>query len=586
MEIHVADSKRFVVSSNDKELLEDMQARMDGKKVYMKNQILIPFKSGPKIFRYSKYDIYFGEGVKDIIKNVVDNIKSRKHEIIKCRSEYGKFSDIDYEYKGIYDKPLLHQVVMFNVIMKTDAAALLADPGTCKTGPYLWAIDKRIQDGTIKKALIITLSPLKKNIIEEMKKQVPHLSGVVLNNKTQANNVLKKTYKVKKKNIDYDIYIANYESMYNIIDFINYDYFDMIILDEAHRIGAPASRQTKSIIKNFEHCKFKYIVTGTLNANNLMSFFMPFRFMGPDTVPYANFYEFRRRNMRTVDPDARIWVPNPGAKDLVKSIIGNLSVAFQKEECLDLPPIIYQNYKCQMHPDQNKLYKEMQNDLISIINEMCSKCNKKNKCDGSCEDEIVVKNALVLAGKLRQIALGFYMNTRIKMTDEGKRVNDTNIITLENNPKLKLLIQILNNIPPDKKVIIWSSYIHAIDMISNAISNAFGKDSFLTCYKSQDAFEQVDKFKSPSKRYIISNPVKMGVGLNIHFSNYQAFFNNSYSWIERNQAIARQHREGQVDKVTVIDIIMEKTIEEIIMKAVYGKRDLSFTLSQLARVLK
>ena len=586
MEIHIADSNNFVVSSNDKDLLEDMQARMDGKKVYMKNQILIPFKSGPKIFRYSKYDIYFGDGTRDILKKVVDNIQDRKVKIIQCRNEYGKFSDIDYDYKGIYDKPLLHQVVMFNVIMRCDAAALLADPGTCKTGPYLWAIDKRIQDGIIKKALVITLSPLRKNVVEEIKIQIPHLSSVILKNKTQSNKVLNKTYKVKKKNIDYDIYVANYESMFSIVDLIDDDYFDMIILDEAHRIGAPTSRQTKAIIKKFEYCKFKYIVSGTLTANNLMSFYMPFRLMGPDTVPYANYYEFRRQNMRTVDPDARIWVPNPGSKELVTNIIGNLSVMFKKEECLDLPPIIYQEYKCKMTPDQSNLYKEMKDDLISIINNMCDKCNKKDKCDGSCEEEIVANNALVLAGKLRQIALGFYINTRIKVDDLGRRTNNSNIITLDENPKLKLLIQILNNIPPDRKVIIWSSYIHAIDMVLNTISDAFGKDCVLSCYKDQDAFDQVEKFKDPTKRFIVSNPVKMGVGLNIHFSNYQIFFNNSYSWIERNQALARQHREGQTNTVTAIDIIMEKTIEEMIMKAIYGKRDLSFTLSQLARVLK
>jgi len=586
MRIKIADDKRLLISCTDKKLLEDMQARMDGSKVYRLNQILIPFKSGPKIFRYSKYGIEWGEGVKELVMNIIKNIKTRKATIIKCRNDYKKPNNFNYDYKGVYDKILDHQVVMYNIMTNCNIAAILADPGTCKTGPYLWAIDKKIQQGKVKRALIVTLSPLKKNILAEAKIQIPHLKCVILNKKVQSNNILNKTYKIKSKNIDYDIYIANYESMFSVVEMINDKYFDLVILDEAHRIGSPRSRQTKSIIKQFENSRFKYIVTGTLHANNMMSFYMPFRFMGPDTVPYAKFDEFRRQTMRTVDPDGYIWVPNPGSEMLVQKIIGNASVAFKKEECLDLPPIIYQRYECDMAPGQAKLYNEMKDDLVGIVKNMCDHCNKKENCDRSCEDELIAKNALVLAGKLRQIACGFYMNTRIKVDNEGRKKNDTNIITLNENPKIKLLIQVLNNIPSNRKVIIWSSYIHSIDLLSKAFTFAFGANKFLTCYKTQDAFDQVEKFKNPNIPYMIANPSKMGVGLNIHFSNYQIYFNNSYSWRERDQSESRQHRKGQKEKVTIIDLILSKTIDEIILKALILKEDLSISLSQLARVLQ
>jgi SNF2 family DNA or RNA helicase len=126
----------------------------------------------------------------------------------------------------------------------------------------------------------------------------------------------------------------------------------------------------------------------------------------------------------------------------------------------------------------------------------------------------------------------------------------------------------------------------AIEIIAKRIGESFGENSYLTCYKDQNAFDQIQKFRETGKPYIIANPSKMGVGHNIQFAHYQAFFSNSYSWIERDQAESREHRQGQVEKVTLMDFIVRNTIDELIRKAFMRKQDLSITLSQLARVLK
>ena len=584
MLIEIYDKNHFIIGCDDRELLEVMKERMDGNKLRGKNKIKIPLKSGPKIYRFLDYDVNWGKNTKEIIDKLCLNIKKRKENIKKIKSQYSGEIKFEYNCKGIYE-PMAHQKVMYNMMAYSDAAALLADPGTCKTGSYLWAIDQRIKKGQVNKALVITLSDLKKNVLKEMKIQVPHLTGVVLNEKLQAGKILNKSYKIKNKNVDYNIYLANYESMFSLVDLFDDNYFQMVVFDEAHRIGSPGSRQTKSIVKKLEFIPYKYIITGTLHANNLMSFFMPFRVLGPDTVPYANYYSFRKEYMYTVDPDGHIWKPRPGSHQVVKQIVGNLSVSFTKEECLNLPPIIRSKLTCSMGRNQEKLYKQMSKDLIAEIENMCDKCDKKKYCDKSCESELVAKNALVLTQKLRQISCGFYINTRTLIDEEGKETNDSNIITLDENPKLNLLIQTLSNMPADKKVIIWTNYRHAVKIISERIECAFGEDSYLTCYGSQDAFDQIQKFKDGKASYIIANPSKMGIGHNIQFSNYQIFFSNSHSFIERDQAESRQHRKGQENNVTITDLIVENSIDELIIKALTIKQDLSISLSELARVL-
>jgi len=585
MIVEIYDKNHFIIGCNDRDLLDLMKEQMDGKKIRSVNKIIIPLKSGPKVYRFSKYGLNFASGVKEVMERININVAKRKKNVHIIKSKYGGDIRFDYTCQGIH-KPMDHQKIIYNIMIYTDAAAILADPGTCKTGPYLWAIDERIKRGQAKKALIITLSTLKENVYEEMRVQVPHLSGVILGNKIQADKILNKKYKVKKKNVDYDICIANYESMFSLVTLIDEGYFDIVICDEAHRIGSPRSRQTKEIIETFEFVKYKYIVTGTLHANNLMSFFMPFRFLGPDTLPYAKFDYFQREYMYTVDPDGRIWVPRPGSKNIVKQIVGDLSVVFTKEECLDLPPIIRSKLECELGPGQEKFYKELSRDLISEIEDMCSKCDKQNSCDRSCEESVVAKNALVLATKLKQITCGFYINTRFEVNDDGKKKNISNTIILDENPKLSLLIQTLNNMPPDKQIIIWTNHICSVEMIADRIGKSFGKDSYLTCYQKQNAFDQIAKFREKKIPYMIANPSKMGVGHNIQFSNYQIFFSNSHSFVQRDQAESRQHRKGQEHKVTAIDLVVKGTVDELILSALSKKQDLSISLSELARVLK
>ncbi len=580
------DDRYIRIECCDGDVLESMKMVMNGHKIRGDLAILVHYKASPKLILFRNHQINFSPGVLEFIQKVHKHAQTRILTIDKIRKQYGNNPHFDYDYRGEYEKPLEHQKIMFNGLIYTDACALLADPGTCKTGPYLWAIDKRIQRRQVKKALVVTLSPLKENVLEEMGRQVPHLKGVAFKSNAQADRIINKKYKSKKKNVDYDVYITNYESMFKIKEITPDGFFDMVILDEAHRAGNPQSRQTKSIIEAFDFVPYKYIITATLHANNLISFFMPFRFLGPDTVPFAHWVEFRRRFMHSVDPDGHIWKPSPGSITEVTKITGKISILFRKEDCLNLPPLITEKVSCDMAPGQRKLYDQMKTDLVAIIEDMCSKCNMHGMCDMSCRETVSAKNALVLLTKLRQICCGFYINTRIKVDDNGRESNESNTITLPENPKIDLLMQTISCIPSDRKVIIWSSYIHAIEMIYDRLCKSVGKSHVLTCYGSQNAYAMVQEFKKDKYQFIVAMISKLGVGQNMQYSNYQVFYNNSYSSIQREQALGRQHRQGQKEKVTAFDLVYKNSIDEIVLASLYNKKDLAVTLSRLSMVIQ
>ncbi len=425
------NENQLLIGCDDQELLQSMQARMDGKKVYRKNQIIIHKKASPKIFRFCKpEEVIWKDDTFNLVDSISREISERKKTIQNIKDEYGYGVQWDYECHGQYP-PLEHQKIMFKIMINSNIGAMLADPGTCKTAAYLWAIDYRKSIGEIKRALVVTMPDLRKNVIDEMRIQVPHLKGIILKDKARCMKIINK------------------DCMYMLVEIFADDYFDMIVLDEAHRIGNPSSRQTKRIVEKFEFCKYKYIVTGTLNSNNLMSFFMPYRFMGPDTVPYADYRMFRRAYMFPVDEAGYIWKPHPASIPEVSKMISNVAVHFKKEDCIDLPDLIFEKFYCNLEGEQESAYIGMAKYCLAEIEDVCNKCDRREgitgECNGQCDGTIMSKNVLANIIKLRQISCGFYKNTKIVVDENGKEKNESNTISFKENPKLDLLLSVIGN---------------------------------------------------------------------------------------------------------------------------------------------
>ena len=602
MQVRLLDRYRAVFECSDAATLERVQDICDGEKVRMEPRTIFPVLSLPKIARIFPrgWEAMCDVAAKQAILQISDTIKARRLKIEQIRQDYRAAAPMkfDYEPQGRY-KPLRHQIAMARCLSETTKCGLLADPGTCKTSAYLWGLDILRQQGKIKRALVITLSHLKENVLEEMSVAATNMTGVVMDGRAHADKIINKKYKQAKRNKDYDIYLANYESMSGIVDIIPEGFFDAVVVDEGHRIGAPTTDQTKAIVGCFENTPYKYVVTGTLVSNNEISFFMPFRFMGPDTVPEADFFCFRSKHFYTVDPDQRIWVAEGVTKDLVREQITKNAICFRKEDCLDLPGIVYSRIPYDLRGDQAAAYRQVKQELIYTIQKGCCDCKVKTdqvEDDGTptaclaCPNTLLIKNALVSAGKLAQICCGFFTETKTEFDENGVARNANVIHFMQENPKLDLVIAQLNNIPADEKVIIWSNFTSGIKLLCDRIGVAFGNDSYIAVYGDADAYVCTNRFKNePGIRFAVMNPAKAGTGLNLQFGHYQFFFMNDYSMIKREQALARQDREGQKEKVLVTDfcgrIDGAKAVDWNILDILMSKKQLSQLLTDMAKAI-
>jgi len=76
-------------------------------------------------------------------------------------------------------------------------------------------------------------------------------------------------------------------------------------------------------------------------------------------------------------------------------------------------------------------------------------------------------------------------------------------------------------------------------------------------------------------RFLVANPRVGGYGLTLTASHTVIYYSNNYDLEVRMQSEDRAHRIGQVNKVTYIDLMVEKTVDELIIKSLRNKINLA-----------
>jgi SNF2 family DNA or RNA helicase len=95
--------------------------------------------------------------------------------------------------------------------------------------------------------------------------------------------------------------------------------------------------------------------------------------------------------------------------------------------------------------------------------------------------------------------------------------------------------------------------------------------------KTEDRQKIVEEFSDPKSelRFFVGNPTTGGYGLTLVSSHTVVYYSNSFDLEKRLQSEDRAHRIGQTEKVTYIDLIAPKTVDEHIVKALRNKIDIA-----------
>lgn len=470
---------------------------------------------------------------------------------------------------SVRTKLLEHQQMAVDKVLPVCVSGLFMDMGTGKTRTAIELSLLRCE--RIDKVFWLCPVSLKETIKQEILKHTDCTSSdiYVFDNKT-GNETMPKNCRW---------YIAGIESFSssdrvtlaaNAIITPN----TFIILDESSYIKGHLAIRTKRITALAEKAKYRTILTGTPLSQGIVDLFSQMYFLSPKILGYNSFYSFEANHLEyhPKHPGLVVRAHNvPYLAEKIKPYIYQCT----KDECLSIPDKIYKYRWVTLTEEQESAYEAAKYEFEYELDELKSKYSTSEELPESFWNKATML-IFNLFASLQTIVCGF-KNER----------DDKSIAKLHKykNNRVKMLLNIIESIPYNEKIIIWGKYKISIEEISAALKKEYGADSVAEYHGVLNASKreaELNKFRNKA-RFLIATQSCGGHGLNLQFCHWQLFYANGFKYSERIQAEDRCHRHGQTRKVTYIDILASDTIDEKISESLESKSD---TLTSFQREVK
>jgi len=473
---------------------------------------------------------------------------------------------MNYKFKT---KPYAHQLTALEKSWNKESYAYFMEMGTGKTKVLIDNLAMLYDKGKVNGALIIA----PKGVIgtwynNELPTHLPeHIFNVSI---LWQSNITKKQQEKLKTLFEVEealhILIMNVEALSTDKGMKFAEKFlscheTLMAIDESTTIKNPKANRTKNILSLSQSAKYRRIMTGSPVTKNPLDLFSQCYFLDPFHLDHESYYSFRMRYaiMKTANIAGRKIQLVNGFKNLgeLSDKLQPFSYRVLKEDCLDLPDKIFIKRQIQLTPDQFKLYTQMKEKALAILNGKV----------------VSTKNALTQIMRLHQITCGHFSS------DDG-------VTQPIKNNRITELMDVLEE--TEGKSIIWAHYQYDITEIIKAVTKKYGEESIVDYYgltPQEERQPNIKRFQDdPKCRFMVGTPSTGGYGITLTAANTVIYYSNGYDLEKRLQSEDRAHRIGQKKSVTYVDLMADNTVDEKIVKAL--RRKISIASEVLGEELK
>lgn len=419
-----------------------------------------------------------------------------------------------YEWTGSY-APFDHQKKTASFMTLNRRSFCFNEQGTGKTASAIWAADYLLNEGVVNRVLIICpLSIMDSAWRADLFTFAMHRSVDI------AHGAKEKRKKIIEG--DAEFVIINYDGVEIVKDAVANGGFDLIIVDEATHYKNAQTKRWKTLNKLLKPDTWLWMMTGTPAAQSPLDAYGLAKLVNPKAVPRF-FGSFRDQVMVKITQFK--WVAKETATDTVFNAL-QPAIRFTKDECLDLPPMVYTKREVELTSQQKKYYKELKSKAMM-------------RASG---EEITAANAAVAMNKLLQISSGAVY------TDAGA--------TLEFDIKnrYKVLREVIDE--SSKKVLVFVPFKHTIDVLTDRLNGEGIAAEYIrgdvSANKRTDIFNRFQTQEEP--KVLVIQPQAAAHGVTLTAANTVVWWGPTSSLETYAQANARVHRSGQDQKCTVVQL--------------------------------
>ncbi len=491
--------------------------------------------------------------------------------------------DLETLENGVNEDLFPHQRAGVEFLATARRALLADEPGLGKTAQAIRAL-KRLQDAGegVFPALIVCPNTLKKNWKREFALWWPGVNVEVIKGSAGQRR--------KQLASDADVYVINWESLrshsrlapYGSVALarckdcgghderisenrcevhrreLNEIDFKSVIADEIHRSKEPKSKQTRALWAATADAPFRFALTGTPIANDVLDLWSILHWLSPEEWPSKT-----RWVDRTVDTmlnafgGMMVLGVKPHMQEEFYAAINPRMRRMLKARVLPwLPEVLFERRDVEMSTKQKKAYGQMRDMMIAEL-------------EGG--DALTAPSPLTQTTRLLQFASS-YAEMVIDETSGESRV-----ILAEPSCKVDAL---MNDISSgdfgSDSVAVCAVSRQLIELLSNAMTKAKIPHGLITGAQTEDERQEaIDDFQSGRIKWILFTAQAGGVGVTLTAARRLVMLQRPWSLVDHKQALDRVHRIGSEihDSVIITDYVTEGTIEERVIQALETKAD-------------
>ena len=458
-----------------------------------------------------------------------------------------------YNWPGVYT-PFDHQRTTADFFTQHTRCYNFSEAGTGKTSAAAWAADYLMTQGKIKRVLIVCpVSIMDTAWRADLFRIAMHRSvAIAQGTRLQRIAVVRGNYEFVIINFD-GVKVVNAE-----LDAAN---FDLIIIDEANAVKNVATDRWKALFALIKPTTRLWLMTGTPASQSPEDAYGLAKMLNPASVP--RFFGAWRDKVMTKITQYK-WIPRQDSQDTVFKAL-QPAIRFTKDECLDLPDMLYSDRDVPLTAQQNKYYDAIKKQMMAL----------------AAGEEITAVNAASMLNKLLQISQGVaYTDTReVVEFDVSNRANE--------------LMDVIEQTP--HKIIVFVPFRHAMAKVQDELAKRASKlqalhavdgggyevDCIHGGVPASQRAEIIKRFQTENTlRILLLIPQAAAHGITLTRADTVVWWGPVSSAELYLQGNARAHRAGQKNKVTIVRM-QGSPVEKRMYAMLDGKVDSHQTLVDL-----
>lgn len=455
---------------------------------------------------------------------------------------------------------LAHQTKVIDLSKDREYFGLLMEQGTGKTHVTIATAVHLFRQGKINGVLVLAPNgvhdnwakneiPLHANLSEEeMRLAVWHSSDGVKKQDTFAWAIHETPDNMLL------VVLANIEAVragrfYPAIrKFLNQRKF-MLVVDESTTIKNPRAAQTKMAMKIARGAAYRRILTGTPITQGPLDIWSQCHLLSPIALPYPSYVSFRWEFAieKEMIFGQRRFKQVVGYRNLEKlgELLKSFTFRVTKDECLDLPPKVYQTRYVELTPEQRTLYKTL-----------------VKQCLVQFESGQILTTTMAITQLLRlhQITLGYAVSDESTMHP----------VPCNRIPALMSLIE-----ESTGKAIIFCRFKEDVRQVVQALTEAGRKaEAYSGDVGQHDRHESITQFQEGELEFLVATSAAAR-GLTLTAASNVIYYSQGFSLETRLQSEDRAHRIGQSKTVLYTDLVSRGTVDEKVLLALKAKQDIA-----------